>query len=100
GFDRVQFFQMGVCSGISSVEIAWNQVINEPGNSRVEDTISVYKSSGTSASPIQIHDNYLQGAYTIKPAQKNTSDGQWSYDWGYSGGGIMLGDGGTSVLGE
>jgi hypothetical protein len=98
GYDDVQFFQMGACTSVANVEIAWNQVINEPGNSRVEDNISIYKSSGTASSPIRIHDNYIQGAYTIKPAQKDTSDSSWTYDWSYSGGGIMLGDGtGTSI---
>ena len=30
--------------------------------------------------------------------QNNTSDSNWNYDWSYSGGGIMLGDGdGTTV---
>ena len=97
GYDYAQFVQFDKVQGVPGIEIAWNQVINEPGNSRVEDNISMYKSSGTSASPILIHDNYIQGAYTIKPWQDDYSDATYDYDWGFSGGGIMLGDGvGTS----
>ncbi len=100
GFDEVQFFQMGDSPNLANVEIAWNQVINQPGNSRVEDNISIYKTSGTSTSPIRIHDNYIQGAYTINPTQANTSDASWNYDWSYSGGGIMLGDGNGDTLAD
>jgi parallel beta-helix repeat protein len=68
-------------------------VVNQPGQSRVEDNISIFDSSGTSGSPILIHDNYINGAYTVNPTQGNYSDGTYSYDNSYSGGGIMLGDG-------
>ncbi|HYO10469.1 MAG TPA: SdrD B-like domain-containing protein [Tepidisphaeraceae bacterium] len=93
GFDYAQFVQFDKVIGVPNVEIGWNSVVNEAGNSRVEDVISLYKSSGTAAGPIRIHDNYIQGAYTIKPWQGNTSDATYDYDWGFSGGGIMLGDG-------
>lgn len=66
---------------LGGAEIAWNQVINDPGASNVEDVISVYASGGTAADPLKIHDNYIQGAY---PANPNDSS--------YSGGGIMLSD--------
>ena len=66
----------------AKVEIAWNQVINEPFYSRVEDLISTYKSSGTSTDPIAIHDNYLQGGYLPDPRA----------DVGYTGGMINVGD--------
>ncbi|MCB2407994.1 hypothetical protein [Hymenobacter lucidus] len=49
--------------GVGNIEIAWNQVINEPNNSLVEDNINIYDSSGTAESPIRVHDNYIQGAY-------------------------------------
>ena len=80
--DMVQFCQLAYVSGLPGVQIAWNQVINLPRQSRVEDNISIYKSSGTPASPILIHDNYIQGAYPADPATQD-----------YSGGGIMLADG-------
>ena len=48
---------------LANVEVAWNQVINEPNNSLVEDNINFYNSGGISSSPVRIHDNYVQGAY-------------------------------------
>jgi len=93
GYEYVQFVQFDKVYNVPGVEIAWNEVINEPGKSRPEDNISIYKSSGTASSPIRIHDNYIEGAYTVKPWQGDTSDANWTYDWSYSGGGIMLGDG-------
>ena len=48
---------------LANVEVSWNQVINEPNQSLVEDNINFYNSGGTAASPIRIHDNYVQGAY-------------------------------------
>ena len=80
--DDVQFCQLANCVGMSGVDIGWNQVINHAGQSRVEDNISIFESNGTAASPILIHDNYIQGAYAADPATQD-----------YSGGGIMLGDG-------
>jgi hypothetical protein len=83
--DYVQFAQFNQCFNMVGVEIAWNQVVNQPGMSRPEDNISVFESSGASSSPILIHDNYIQGAYAADPAN----------DSSYTGGGIMLSDGTT-----
>ena len=68
-----------------NIEIAWNEILNEPGKSLTEENINMYISSGTASSPILIHDNYIQGAYNAAP---------WS-DKAYAGGGILLGDGST-----
>jgi hypothetical protein len=57
-------------------------VINDPADSRVEDVINIYLSSGTKQSPIRIHDNFIRGAYPADPRARK-----------YSGGGIMLSDG-------
>jgi hypothetical protein len=86
--DYVQFAQFNDVYSMSGAEIAWNQVVNQPGQSRPEDNISVFQSSGTASSPILIHDNYIQGAYAADPAN----------DSSYTGGGIMLSDGSTGVL--
>jgi hypothetical protein len=48
---------------VPEMEIAWNQIVNEPYNSGVGDSISVFDSSGTLSSPIQVHDNYIQGGW-------------------------------------
>jgi hypothetical protein len=81
-FDLVQFVQLDKVSGVSGMEVAWNEVVNKPSVSRVEDNINIYLSGGTPSSPLLIHDNYIQGAYPNRPASGR-----------YSGGGILLGDG-------
>ena len=53
--------------GVPGIEVAWNQIINEPNQSGVEDSINIFDSSGTNASPIQIHDNYIQGGWDSDP---------------------------------
>ena len=68
---------------LPNVEIAWNEIINEPGKSRTEENMNFYVSSGTPSSPFLIHDNYIQGAYSLAPLT----------DTSYAGGGILLGDG-------
>ncbi|MGY2133618.1 glycosyl hydrolase [Hymenobacter sp. HD11105] len=78
-FLQAQFVQLAGVRDLPGVEIAWNEIINEPNNSRVEDNISMFYSSGTSASPIRIYHNYIQGSYPIPATEQN-----------YSGGGIMV----------
>ena len=84
--DYVQFLQLNACHNLAGAQIAWNQVVNQPGQSRVEDNISIFHSSGTGTSPILIHDNNINGAYPASPATDDS----------YTGGGIMLSDGFTS----
>ena len=79
----MQAIQFNRVARVPNVEIAWNEVINEPGKSAVEDNFSMYESSGTASSPIRIHDNYIDGAYAANPLKAQS----------YSGGGILLGDG-------
>jgi hypothetical protein len=77
------FVQIGGVKAISAATIAWNEVINTPGKASVEDIINIYNSSGESAAnPLQIHDNYLQGAFS-------------SGNSNYTGGGIIT-DGGSN----
>lgn len=96
GFELVQFLQLNKVRGVPAMEVAWNEVVNEPGRSRVEDNINIYLSGGTAASPMLVHDNYIRGAYTIRPWQASYEDATWKYDWEFSGGGILLGDGSSS----
>lgn len=76
-FSSMQFVQF---NGVQApgAEIAWNRVVNDPGNSRVEDNISMYASSGAAGTPIRIHHNLVRGAYNA-PAGRSP----------YSGGGII-----------
>lgn len=82
----VQFVQFNTIRDISGVVIAWNRVENAPRASAVEDTINLYATSGTAASPVRVENNLISGAYGPDPAAV------------YSGGGIMLGDGGGRYL--
>ena len=68
-----------------NIEIAWNQVINTPDKSAMEDVILIQYSSGLATGPIRIHDNYIGGAYDSAP--------ETSMD--YTGSGINVADGGT-----
>lgn len=74
-------FQLGNSRGIANVEVAWNEAINTPGQSAVEDNFSFWMSAGTAASPIHVHDNFVQGSW--KP---DLSDGS-------AGTGFNTGDG-------
>ena len=86
-FERVQFAQLEGIKHVPAMEIAWNEVINEPYNSRVEDNINICASSGTAASPLRIHNNYIKGGYPGNAAQDS-----------YSGGGIMVADCETTTV--
>lgn len=83
GVHYVQFVQLNAATRLRDAEIAWNRIVNEPGASRVEDVVSLFKSSGRPGDPIRVHHNLVQGAFPTDPAAD-----------AYSGGGIMLGDGG------
>ncbi|MDV6374908.1 hypothetical protein [Deinococcus arenicola] len=85
---NVQAIQFNAVRGVAGVEIAWNEITNEPEKSGVEENINMYVSSGTPQSSIQIHNNFIDGAYGVNPRK----------DRGYSGGGIMLGDGSGNDL--
>ncbi|WP_235336350.1 glycosyl hydrolase [Pontibacter korlensis] len=87
GKDRVQFVQFNYRGEVPHAEIAWNEVINQPGVSAVEDNINIYNSRGTPQSPIRIHNNYIQGAF---PYPLHLEE--------YSGGGIIADSPGTDSL--
>ncbi|KAA9339255.1 hypothetical protein F0P96_01110 [Hymenobacter busanensis] len=81
------FIGLNGVRGLVNAEIAWNQVINEPNNSRVEDNINFYNSSGTAYSPLRVHDNYIYGAFPY-PAT----------DASYTGSGVTTDGDGDSAL--
>ena len=78
GWAIANFVGFNFRNPVPHVEIAWNQVINEPDNSVVEDNINIYNTRGSPESPIRIHNNYIQGAFPL-PSSETT----------YSGGGII-----------
>jgi len=62
---KVSFLQLNEVHGLAGIDIGWNQVINEPNQSMVEDNINLHNSSGTAARPLRVHHNYIQGAYPV-----------------------------------
>lgn len=82
-----QFFQINGAT-LAGAEVAWNQVVNEPGHSRVEEDINIFATNGTSDSPFLIHDNYIQGAFPADAIDARD----------YTGGGIMVSDIGSSYI--
>jgi hypothetical protein len=85
-FTRVQLVQFNQVVRTGNVEIAWNEVINEPGKSAVEDNINMFNSNGVSGSPIRIHNNFIKGGYPVDPKSRP-----------YSGGGIITDGSGTGM---
>jgi hypothetical protein len=50
------------------MQIAWNEIVNYPYQSMVEENLIFFEAGGTSGSPLAIHDNYIQGSYSYNPA--------------------------------
>ena len=63
---------------VPGIDIGWNEVVDEPYKSNVDDVINIYQSSGTPTGMLTVHDSYIQGAYPYDPAIDH-----------YSGGGII-----------
>ena len=57
------FIQFDAVQSVPHIEVGWNEVVNYPGQSLVDDNIDLYRSSGTANQPLEIHDTYIQGAY-------------------------------------
>jgi len=67
-----QFIQLAEVTS-AAVDISWNEVVNEPGKSEVEDVVSIFKSNG-----VNVHNNYFKGGYPL------VNGGE------YSGAGLMI----------
>jgi hypothetical protein len=79
--------QLSSMPSIGGIRIAWNEIINYPYQSLVNENLSLFDAGGTANSPAEIHDNYIQGAYPYIPATG-----------GYNGGGMVTdGSGGDTV---
>ncbi|MFD1467606.1 Ig-like domain-containing protein [Hymenobacter caeli] len=63
GDSRSSFLILNTVQHLPGVEIAYNEVLNTPDQSLVEDNINFYNSSGTAGSPVHVHDNFVRGAY-------------------------------------
>jgi hypothetical protein len=52
---------------IADAKIEWNQVINQPGLSRMEDGISLIGVSGLTGARFKVCNNYIHGGFTSDP---------------------------------
>lgn len=68
------FVQFRQCTS-GTIEVSWNEVLNEYGKSWPEDIISLYHTSGA-----WVHDNYLQHQSTPGNAPKTSSQGGITVD--------------------
>jgi hypothetical protein len=60
---------------LRGAEIAWNEVINEPGKSATEDLINFHNSGGNADSWFKVHNNFLKGSYHPNPWDQAASAG-------------------------
>jgi hypothetical protein len=73
-------FQLSGAYGVPGIKIAWNEIVNYPSQSLVNENINMFDSGGTASSPAQIHDNYVQGAYAYNPAVDSYNGGGFTTD--------------------
>lgn len=84
--------QLNKMANQPNVEIAWNQIVNDPFQGAQEDIFSILASGGASASHLNIHDNYVQGDFNARPDLASYSDGTYYYYYESSGTAIQPGD--------
>ncbi len=75
--------------GVPGLEVAWNEVINEPFKSYQEDVILTYKLEASAADPARLHSNFIDGAYSRNPRTDDST-----------GSGINAGDSSDSLTGN
>jgi hypothetical protein len=63
GSTHCSFLILNTVQHLAGVDIAYNEVINAPDKSLVEDNINLFNSSGITGSPLHVHDNFVRGAY-------------------------------------
>lgn len=99
GFSQV--LSLGQSVGIAGVEIAWNEVINTPGQSAVEDNFSFWMSEGASpTSRMHIHDNLVWGSWRPDAANDDTSTGTGFNSGDGDGTGTPVNTGKGNILNE
>jgi len=72
--------QLSNMSSVPGITVAWNEIVNYPNQSLVNENISLYDAGGTSSSPAEFHDNYIQGAYPYNPATDSYNGGGFTTD--------------------
>jgi hypothetical protein len=72
--------QLSNMASVPGIQIAWNEIVNYPHQSLVNENINFYDSGGTADSPAAVHDNYIQGAYAYNPAIDSYNGGGFTTD--------------------
>ncbi len=72
--------QFSAMASVPGIRIAWNEIINYPYQSLVNENVNMFDSGGTSSSPAEFHDNYIQGAYAYNPATDSYNGGGFVTD--------------------
>jgi hypothetical protein len=72
--------QLSNVTAVPGIRMAWNEFINYPNQSLVNEVINIYDSGGTASSLAEFHDNYIQGAYAYNPALDSYNGGGYATD--------------------
>jgi hypothetical protein len=72
--------QFSAMASVPGIRIAWNEIINYPYQSLVNENVNMFDSGGTSSSPAEFHDNYIQGAYAYNPVTDTYNGGGFVTD--------------------
>ena len=72
--------QFSAMASVPGIRIAWNEIINYPYQSLVNENVNMFDAGGTSSSPAEFHDNYIQGAYAYNPAIDSFNGGGFVTD--------------------
>jgi hypothetical protein len=62
-----QAIHTGNIFGLPGIDIGWNEILNVANQSSTGSLIELNETSGTAASPIQVHNNFISGAFPTKP---------------------------------
>ncbi|MES2219068.1 MAG: right-handed parallel beta-helix repeat-containing protein [Pseudomonadota bacterium] len=62
-----QAIHLGGITNVPGIDIGWNEIMNTAGQSATGAIIELNQTSGTSSSPINIHNNFISGAFPTLP---------------------------------
>jgi hypothetical protein len=64
-----QAIHLGNIFGVPGIDIGWNNISNIADQSSTGALIELNETSGTASSPVQIHDNFISGAFPTYPGK-------------------------------
>jgi chitinase len=71
--DRTCHWSVGInllqVFNVPGIEVAWNEIVHEPYQGCIGDSININDTRGTPSSPALIHDNYVQGGWDADPTK-------------------------------